>query len=120
MKLKRIFRKPAIIIVTLYTKVLYNAGVEAAERRRRQERQTIFLAQDTFRPNRLVTYNREQFKAQKRAFGVAARLITMNTLRAGCYYHTADGYGRNGLDAREKEVRKKAFIKERLSLAGLI
>lgn len=118
--IKKILRTPAVILVTLYTKLLYNMGVEAAERRSRQERKMIFLTEDTFRPNRLVTYDREQFKAHKRAFGVSARLITMNTLRAGCYYHTADGFGRNAMDEREKTIRKKAFIKERLILAGLV
>ena len=44
----------------------------------------------------------------------------MNTLRQYCYYHTADRFGQNGLSSHEKETRKKAFIKERLSLAKLI
>ena len=117
---KRIFRKPAIILVTLYAKHIYNEGVKAAEERHRRTRKTIYLASKTFHPDRLVTYSKEQFKVQKRAFGVSARLLTMNTLRNHCYYHTADQWEANGLSRREVEIRKKAFIRERLRLAKLI
>ena len=41
---KRLFRKPAILLVTIWAKRAYNTGVEAAERRRRQERKTVYLA----------------------------------------------------------------------------
>ena len=117
---KRIFRKPAIYIVTLYARLVFKQGVEAAERRHLMERKTIYLASKTFQPDRLVTYSKEQFKVQKRAFGMAARLLTMNTLKAHCYYHTKDKWEQNGLSERELEIRKKAFIKERLRLAKLI
>ena len=67
-----------------------------------------------------MTYSKAQFKMQKRAFGVSARLLTMNTLKSGCYYHTADRYGNNGLSSRDREIRRKAFVRERLRLAGLV
>jgi len=118
--LKRIFRKPAIILVTLWANRTYKQGVAAAELRHKREGVMIYLASDTFRPDRLCTYNKAQFKYEKKVFGVAARLLTMNTLRSGCYYHTADRFGGNGLMKRDKEIRRKAFIKERLHLAGLV
>jgi len=118
--IKKLFRKPAIIFVTLYAKHIYNQGVSAAEERHRREGNTVYLAANSFRPDHLVTYNKTQFKIEKKVYGVAARLLTMNTLRNGCYYYTADRYGANGMTSREKEVRKKAFIKERLQKARLI
>ena len=124
---KRLFRKPAIILVTLWTNINYKKGVTMAEERRKREMRSgsdgncmIFLAKDAFHPDRLITYNKRQFKAEKRLYGVSARLLTMNTLMAGCYYHTADRWDRNGMSEREKEIRRKAFIKERLHLAKLI
>lgn len=117
---KRIFRKPAIIFVTLYAKHIYKTGVAAAELRHEQEGNMIFLAANSFRPDHLVTYDKEQFKSEKRIYGMAARLLTMNTLRSGCYYHTADRYGGNGMTKHDSEVRRKAFIKERLKKAKLI
>ena len=118
--LKKLFRKPAILLVTLWARRTYRQGVEAAERRHRDTGEMIYLAANSFRPDRLVTYNKAQFKFEKRVYGVAARLLTMNTLRSGCYYHTADSLGGNALTPRDREIRRKAFIKERLRLAGLI
>jgi len=117
--LKRIFRKPAIILVTLWARQAFDQGVAAAEARHAKEKVTIYLAADSFRPDRLVTYSKRQFKAEKRIYGMAARLLTMNTLRSGCYYHTADAWGEFGLDPDEKEIRRAAFVRERLRFAGL-
>lgn len=118
--IRRLLRKPAILLVTLYAKYIYRQGVDAAERRHKMEGRTIYLASNSFRPDHLVTYNKPQFKNEKHVYGVRARLLTMNTLRRGCYYYTEDRYGENGMSEREKEIRKKAFIKERLRLAKLI
>ena len=117
---KRITRKPAIIFVTWYAKLLFDQGVEAAERRRIKENTIIYLAADSWHPNKLMTYNKLQFKAEKRIYGISAQLITMNTLRRECYYYTADKFGQNGMSAHDIEVRKKAFIRERLRYAKLI
>lgn len=117
---KRLFRRPAIFLVTLWARLTYNQGVKAAEERRRRERTIVYLAPNTFRPDRLVTYTRETFRIQKKVFGYRARLLTMNTLRNGCYYYTADKYGKFAMPEREREIRRKAFVRERLRLAGLI
>lgn len=125
--IKRIFRRPAIFFVSLWANRIYKKGIKAAEERRlsemkRQEKNNcmVYLACDSFHPDRLVTYTKRQFKVEKRVYGTAARLLTMNTLKRGCYYHTADKWGNGGLDARETEVRRRAFIKERLRLAKLV
>jgi len=118
--IKRILRKPAIIIVTLYAKHIYKQGVEAAELRHRQQGCTVYLAANSFRPDHLVTYTKPQFKAEKKVYGVAAQLLTMNTLKYGCYYHTADRWGNNAMTKEEQIKRRKAFVKERLSRAKLI
>lgn len=124
---KRIFRKPAIIIVSLWAKRTYNQGVQAALDRQRalieqgcEGACIVYLACNSFRPDHLVTYTRSQFRMEKRVYGVAARLLTMNTLKRGCYYHTPDRWGRDGLSDKEVEKRRQAFVKERLKLAGLI
>lgn len=118
--IKRLFRRPAILLVTLWARRTFNQGVSAAESRHRREGNIIYLAAETFRPDRLVTYDKAQFKAEKKVYGFHARLLTMNTLRRGCYYHTADRYGNNGISERDKEIRRRAFIKERLRMAKLI
>ena len=124
--LRKIFRRPATLLVAAWANRSYRQGVKAAEARRKaliagkgEGNCVVYLARDSFHPDRLVTYTKRQFKAEKRVYGVHARLLTMNTLMRGCYYHTADKWGRGGLDPRESEVRRQAFVRERLRLAGL-
>lgn len=117
---KKLFRWPAMFFVTIYARYIFRIGVDAAERRHAIEKNTIYLAANSFRPDHLVTYNKAQFKIEKHVYGVAARLLTMNTLRRGCYYYTEDRFGSNGMDEDEKELRRRAFVKERLRLAKLI
>ena len=116
----KIFRKPAILFVTLWARRTYRKGVEAAEKRHKVEHKTIYLAANSWHPDHLVTYNKAQFKVEKRVYGTRARLLTMNTLRQRCYYYTADNFDRNGMSKKEKEIRRGAFIKERLRMAKLI
>ena len=124
MNLKKLFRRPAILLVTLYAKTIYEQGVRAAEQRwmntKPENRRTIYLVEDPFRPNRLTTMDKAQFKAGKQVFGYAARLLTMNTLKAECFYYTANKYGYDGIGEEEKEIRRRAFIKDRLRTAKLL
>lgn len=117
---KKLFRKPAILFVTLWANRAYREGVKAADERSRREGKTIYLAAKTFHPDVLATYSKEQFKVQKNIIGYHARLLTMNTLKHGCYYHTTDKFGNNGMSDRDREIRRKAFIRERLRYAKLI
>lgn len=126
---KKLFRKFAIFFVTLWANRTYKQGVEAAEKRRLEEIERgyerkndcrIYLACNAWHPDKLVTYTKRQFKIEKRVYGTAARLLTMTTLRRGCYYHTADRWGQGALSDRDKEIRRRAFVKERLRLAKLI
>ena len=124
---KRIFRKPAIIFVSLWAKRAYEQGVQAALSRQRTLVEQghdgaciVYLACNSFRPDHLVTYTRSQFRLEKRVYGVAARLLTMNTLKRGCYYHTPDRWGKDGISEKDREKRRQAFVKERLKLAHLI
>ena len=117
---KRLFRKAAIIVVSFYARYTWQKGVEAAQMRHVREHTTIYLASKTFHPDRLATYDKAQFKTEKRVFGMAAQLLTMNTLRSQCYYHTADRFEKGAMSSKDIEIRRKAFVKERLRLAGLL
>ena len=117
---KRFFRRCAIFFVTLWARKAYNTGVAAAEERHRREHLQVYLASNSFRPDHLVTYDKAQFKTEKRVYGVAARLLTMNTLKRSCWYYTEDRYGRDAMTPHDKEVRRRAFIQERLKMAKLL
>lgn len=118
--MKRFFRKLAAVVVTFYANRIYNQAVKVADERHEREGIMIYVASQTFNPDRLTTYNRWQFKAEKAAFGYLARRLTLQTLRAGCYYHTPDTAGNQAMSERERERRRLFFVRERLMKAGLI
>ena len=118
--LRKIFRRPAILFVTLYANHIYQKGVKMADERHAREHKMIYLAKENFRSGMLTTYDKRRFKTEKRVFGHHARLLTMTTLKRGCYYHTPDAFGCNGMSEESIEKRRQYFVRERLRLAGLI
>lgn len=114
-----IFKKLAAVFVTMYANYLYKMAVSAAEARHAKEHRMFYVASENFRPNKLTIYDRVRFKQEKQVFGYHARLLTLNTLYNGCYYHTADRAGNQKMSKREKERRRLYFVQERLRMAKL-
>lgn len=115
----KIFKKLAAVFVTMYANYLYKTAVRSADALWAEEHRMFYVASENFRPNRLTIYDRDRFKAEKRVFGFHARLLTLNSLRNGCYYHTPDRVGNQRMSEREKERRRLFFVKERLRMAKL-
>ena len=118
--MKKLFRKPAILVVTLWANYTYKKVVKEADERHRKEKTMIYVASKNFHPDYLTTYDRRRFKVEKRVFGYHARLLTLQTLKNGCYYHTPDTAGNQAMSEHDKEVRRRFFIQERLQKAKLI
>ena len=118
--IRRIFRRPAIAVVTIWANYTYKKIVKIADERHRREHTMIYVASQSFHPDMLTTYDRRRFKIEKSVYGWQARLLTLQSLKNGCYYHTPDKVGNQALSEKEKERRRKAFVKERLKLAKLI
>lgn len=118
--LKRLFRPLAVFVVTLWANRLWKQGLEMANERHRKEGVQVYLASKTFLPEELTTYTKRQFKVEKRAFGYHARLLTMTTLKRGCYFYTPNQWGEDRITKEDEELRRQFFVKERLQLARLI
>lgn len=118
--MKKFFRKIAVFFVTAYARRIYSNAVKTADARHKKEGVMIYVASETFRPDHLTTYDRWQFKNEKRAFGYLARIMTLQTLKNGCWYHTPDTAGNQEMSISEMERRRRAFIRERLAKAGLL
>ena len=116
----KIFKKLAAMVVTIYANYLYNKAVRIADQRHEREHTMIYVASKNFHPDYLTTYNRERFKIEKQVFGYHARLLTLQTLKNGCYYHTPDRAGNQAMSEREKERRRLFFVRERLQKARLL
>lgn len=118
--MKKLFRRLAILVVTVWANHIYRTAVAQADARYRREHTMIYVASKNFQPDYLTTYDRNRFKAEKEVFGYAARLLTLQTLKNGCYYHTPDRAGNQAMSERDKEMRRQFFIRERLYKAKLI
>ena len=116
----KLFKKLAAIVVTAYANYLYKQAVREADERYQREHTMIYVASKNFAPDYLTTYNRERFKIEKKVFGYHARLLTLQTLKQGCYYHTPDRAGNQKMSEEEKERRRLFFVRERLQKARLI
>ena len=114
-----IFKKLAAMVVTIYANHIYKKAVGIADRRYARERTMIYVASEAFHPDRLTTYDRRRFKIEKRVYGFHARLLTLQTLKNGCYYHTPDSAGNQAMSPAEKERRRLFFVAERLGKARL-
>lgn len=118
--MRKLFKKLAALVVTIYANYLYKKAVRIADRRYAQEHQMIYVASQNFHPDLLTTYDKARFKVEKQVFGFHARLLTLQSLKNGCYYHTPDRAGNQAMTEREKERRRLFFIKERLQKAKLV
>lgn len=117
---KKFFRKLAALVVTVYANRIYKQAVRNADIRHAKEKTMIYVASQVFHPDRLTTYDKARFKTEKKVFGYHARILTLQTLKNGCYYHTPDKAGNQAMTEKEKEVRRRAFVKERLAAAKLL
>ncbi len=118
--MKRVFNFIARFFVTLYANILYKKAVSTANSRYSQEKQMIYVIERIDKPGYLTLYDKKRFKRHKRIFGTPARLLTLETMKQRSYYHTPDKAGNQALTENDKEIRRLAFIRERLLLAKLI
>lgn len=115
-----IFKKLAVYVVTIYARHLYSKARRSADALYRKNHRMYYVASRTFHPDQLTIYDKYRFKMEKEVFGTAARLLTLVSLKHGCYYHTPDTAGNQAMTEREMEVARRFFIRERLQKAKLI
>ena len=118
--MRKLFRRLAILVVTAWANYTYRKVVDLADREYQVKHTMIYVASKNFHPDQLTTYDKWRFKAEKQVFGYAARLLTLQTLKNGCYYHTPDKAGNQAMSEYDKEVRRRFFVTERLRKARLI
>lgn len=113
-------------IVTRYYSRAYEKAVAKADARHAKEGEMIYVIDHFVRGELLSTINRKQFRKIKHA---AQELHKNELFRSGsyntdmlkeqCWYHTPDRGGNNALSAKEREVRRIAFIRMGLKKARL-
>jgi hypothetical protein len=114
--MKKLFRRLAGYVVTAYANRLYRKAVKIADKRHQDEKTMIYVISGYINPDDLVTCNRDEWRAMKKKAGIKDHI---ESLKAGCWYHTTDGIDRNGLPPIDKEARRLAFVRLLLKRAGL-
>lgn len=117
--IRNLRRKMARRVVTRYAKREFRAAMRRADERYKNEHTMIYVCSKPFQPDVLTTYDRIRFKREKHVWGWHATLLTLQSLKYGCYYHTPDKAGNQKMTQKEIDIRLRYFINERLQLAGL-
>lgn len=112
-------RRWARRVVTRYAKREFYAAKRRADERYKHEHTMIYVCSKPFDPSVLTTYDRARFKHEKQVWGWHATLLTLQSLKFGCYYHTPDRAGNQRMKQKDIDVRLEYFINERLELAKL-
>ena len=119
--IKRVIRRMAIYVVTVYANRIYRKAVEAAEKRHEVEKETIYVSNGAINPSVLRTYNRKEFRRAKRILRIYDNnAYNIAALKASAWYHTANRDGKDGMTERNKELRRLAFVKSLLRNAKLV
>jgi hypothetical protein len=113
-------RRWARRVVTRYAKREFYAAMRHADERYKHEHTMIYVCSKPFQPDILTTYDRIRFKREKQVWGWNATLLTLQSLKFGCYYHTPDKAGNQRMKQKDIDVRLQYFINERLALAKLL
>lgn len=119
--IRAFFRRMAIYVVTVYANRIYRKAVEAAEERHKKEGETIYVSNGAINASSLVTYNRKEFRRAKRILKIYdSKHYNMYALKQASWYHTANRDEKDGMTAKNKELRRLAFIKTLLQQAKLV
>lgn len=105
--------------VRLWAVFNFNQAMCRADERYAKEHTMIYVCQQPFNSKVLTTYNRRRFKLEKKAWGWHGILLTLQSMKWGCYYHTPDRAGNQAMTKEEIKVRREYFIMERLEAAKL-
>jgi hypothetical protein len=114
--MKKFFKKIARYVVAAYANRLYKKAVKRADERHEKERIMVYVISSFFDDKHLVCCNRKEFRMMKAKLRLRHHI---QTLKEGCWYHTADAIERNGLDPRDQEARKRVFVRMLIKKAGL-
>lgn len=119
--IKAFIRRMAIYVVTVYANRIYNKAVVAAEERHKKEGETIYVSNGAINASYLVTYNRKEFRRAKRFLKIYDnKHYNVSAFKQASWYYTANRDEKDGMTEKNKDLRRRAFIKSLLQQAKLV
>lgn len=116
--MKKIFRRLAGYLVTIYANRIYRKAVKEADRVHAERKERIYVASSIEDVRELVIYNRYKFRQIKNKLFIPKFYIS--NLKDGAWYYTGDRLEQGCLTSEEKETRRLAFVRHVLHRAKLI
>lgn len=118
--MKKIIRRLRILVVTAIAGRVYKRAVTLAERRHNETGRQVFVISNPKDGRELIALTDREFLDMRGRMGVRGKDAPFKLLKTGCWYHTANQYGNDGISERHADIRRAALIKESLRGAGLI
>lgn len=116
--MKKFFKKIAVYCVTAYAKILYGKAFDAANLLDRKTSIRHYVITNPMKPGHLIVVSAKSFQKMRRHFYVPKGYFDRDVLKNQSWYYTP-GKGL-GMPTAEAEVRRLAFIRERLQKANLL
>lgn len=115
--MKKLLRRLSGYIVTIYANRIYRKAVNEADKAHKKLKERIYVVSSWGDISHLVVLNRGQFRKMKRALNAKGNI---SDLIEGAWYFTADRADKGGMSAKDKEVRRLAFVRHLLERAKLV
>lgn len=125
-KFKALRKKLASKLVVWYYNRAYQKAVIEAEQRHEKDGEMIYVIDHFIQGKLLSAINRAEFRAIKHSAQKLhhnsmfwSNAYNTGMLKEQCWYHTANRSQQDSLNAKQKEVRRIAFIQMGLKKARL-
>ena len=115
-----IIRRLRVLVVTAVAGRVYKQAVTLAERRHKETGRQVFVISSPKDGRELIVLTDREFLDMRGRMGIRSKDAPLKHLRQGCWYHTANHYGNDGISERSASIRRAALIKESLESAGLL
>ncbi len=117
--MKKIFRKIAIWFTRKYAAQLYKQVVALAEERHASLHRKVYVITNPADESKLMCITAKEFCHFRSRGGISSKTLPISELRRSCWYYTANGNGKDVISAKEKAIRKEAFLLDSIRRAKL-
>lgn len=120
--MRRFFKRMALALVLYMAKRRYSKAVRIAEDNHKKRKTTWYVVLSPTDNLRLVVLDRKNYRKIRIRNSLSMHdreKYGMDSLKRGCFYHTADAGGGRKLSPMETEARRMAYLRHSVLIAGL-
>lgn len=114
------FKKLASFFVTAYANRVFRNAVKIADSWHEGTGKRYYVIFSPEGNDKLVAIDDKGFLEIRKAMGMTGKEYPIAKLKNTCWYYTLNNSGKDRITDRELEVRRLAFVRERLAKAKLL